>query len=208
MEKRSRCIAVTGAVLLHVGLLGGMWGAPKPTADSRSNSAPIEVRLLDASPVVPEGVAVMSTQTDGDPLARAPMSTSILASRRAEVSVPPQAKTDPYRSAAELDPPPVPLGEIEPEYPPTAGMQQGTVLLRLFIAVTGDVDRVEVVRADPPGVFDASAVAAFSKSKFSPGRYLGIAVRSQLTIAVDYTPINRGGAVSGQGGALGGNQRD
>ena len=35
-----------------------------------------------------------------------------------------------------------------------------------------------VVSATPEGLFEASAIAAFGKAKFSPGRYLGIPVRS------------------------------
>ncbi len=103
-----------------------------------------------------------------------------------------------YQSAAGLDPPPRPLQDIDPEYPATAQLQEGFVVLRLLISSSGDVDEVAVVRATPPGVFEASALAAFGKAKFSPGYFLGIPVKSQLLIQVDFTPINRGGAVSGQ----------
>lgn len=105
-----------------------------------------------------------------------------------------------YRAAADLDPPPRPLEEIQPEYPAAAGLQQGTVVLRLLINSSGEVDDVTVVDASPKGLFEASAIAAFGAAKFSPGRFLGVPVASQMTIAVDYTPTNRGGAVSGQSG--------
>lgn len=105
-----------------------------------------------------------------------------------------------YRAAADLDPPPRPLEEIQPEYPDSAGLQEGTVVLRLLINSSGEVDEVTVVDASPMGLFEASAVAAFRTAKFAPGRYRGVPVASQMKIAVDYTPTNRGGAISGQGG--------
>lgn len=96
-----------------------------------------------------------------------------------------------------LDPPPRPVSDIDPEYPTEAGLQEGTVVLRILIDASGKVDNVAVVRSNPRGVFDQSALAAFGNAKFSPGYFLGVPVKSQITIAVDYTPTNRGNAVSG-----------
>ena len=103
-----------------------------------------------------------------------------------------------YQGAKGLDPPPRPLQDIDPVYPEAAGLQEGVVVLRLLISSSGEVDEVAVVRATPPGLFDESALQAFRKARFSPGYFLGIPVRSQIFIEVGYTPINRGGAVSGQ----------
>lgn len=103
-----------------------------------------------------------------------------------------------YHAVAGLDSAPRALSNIDPEYPEEAGSIEGTVLLRLLISSTGEVDDVAVVTATPPGFFEASAMSAFSKAKFSPGYFLGIPVKSQLFIEVGYTPINRGTAVSGQ----------
>lgn len=96
-----------------------------------------------------------------------------------------------------LDPPPRPLTDIELTYPPGTEHQEGTVVLRLRIDETGRLDDVSVVRATLPGVFDAAAVAAFRAVRYAPGVYRGKPVKSQLLIAVDYTPTNRGSAVSG-----------
>jgi TonB family protein len=102
-----------------------------------------------------------------------------------------------YLSGLKLDPGPQPLHDIVPVYPDEANLREGYVVLRLLIGDTGDVDNVAVVRAYPRGLFEASAVAAFGSAKFSPGRVLGVAVKSQVTLQVDFTPINRGAAVSG-----------
>ena len=103
-----------------------------------------------------------------------------------------------YLPSGRLDPPPRPLQDIEPVYPPEAGFQSGQVVLRLLIGETGSVDRVDVVRATPPGLFDAAAREAFAAARFSPGRLAGIAVKCEMTIEVDFTPINRGSEVSGR----------
>lgn len=103
-----------------------------------------------------------------------------------------------YRAAG-LDPPPTPLHDIEPEYPTHQGLREGVVVLRLLINEKGIVDEAIVVRSFPPGVFESSAVVAFGSAKFSPGMFLGLPVKSQLTVEVEFMPTNRGAAVSGRG---------
>jgi TonB family protein len=101
-----------------------------------------------------------------------------------------------YAVASRLDPGPQLLEDVEPVYPAEAGLTEGSVVLRLLIGRAGTVDEVIVVRSLPKGVFDRSAVAAFSAARFSPGRMLGVPVKSQLTIEVHFTPVDRGGNVS------------
>jgi TonB family protein len=103
-----------------------------------------------------------------------------------------------YLFGAPLDPGPRPLGDIEPEYPESANLQEGTVVLRLLISETGIVDDVAVVRADPKGVFDDAALEAFRKARFSPGMVLSTPVKSQITVEVHFLPINRGARISGR----------
>ena len=101
-----------------------------------------------------------------------------------------------YLGSSRLDPGPQLLEDVEPVYPAEAGLSEGTVVLRLLIGRSGAVDEVTVVRSSPKGVFDRSAVAAFSAARFSPGKVLGVAVKSQLTIEVHFTPVDRGANVS------------
>jgi protein TonB len=93
---------------------------------------------------------------------------------------------------------PRPLNDIEPAYPDAADLRTGKVVLRLLIGETGHVDDVAVVRATPPGLFDASAIEAFSNARFSPGLAGGIAVKSQITVEVDFVPLNRLSRISGR----------
>lgn len=71
-------------------------------------------------------------------------------------------------------------------------------MLRLLIDETGHVDNVAVVRSSPKGLFEESALAAFGKAAFSPGMLLGVAVKSQWTVEVEFTPVNRGASVAGR----------
>jgi protein TonB len=158
--------------------------APRPSNAAAASKRPTEA----AAPSRPQSPPVAGHDAASD------------ASKNASKDTPDDALAAGYRSVAELDPPPRPLGDIDPEYPAAAGLQSGTVVLRLLIGENGAVDDVTVVSATPPGLFEASAIAAFGKALFSPGRFLGMPVKSQLKIAVDYTPVNRGSAVSGQGG--------
>jgi protein TonB len=64
----------------------------------------------------------------------------------------------------------------------------GRVVLRLFISAKGTVDRVSVVSAEPRGLFEKSAVAGFSKVRYDPGKKNGAAVRSKVTVEVNYNP--------------------
>lgn len=103
-----------------------------------------------------------------------------------------------YLGGSQLDPGPRPLDDIEPVFPAHAGQQQGSVVLRILVDEAGAVDNVAVVRSFPPGLFDRSAVDAFAAARFSPGRVLGVPVKSQITVEVEFTPFNRGAAVSGR----------
>lgn len=106
-------------------------------------------------------------------------------------SVPRQAgKASPgaqrYYRTRELDVVPGIMTRTNPEYPDMARVS-GKVLIRLFIDERGSVEHVAILRAEPPNVFDASARRAFLAARFTPGMKAGVAVKSQLTLQVDYT---------------------
>lgn len=113
----------------------------------------------------------------------------------AEPALPPAPE---YAFGVRLDPGPRPIGDIDPEYPESAHLQEGTVILRVLISETGAVDNVAVVSAAPKGLFEEAALEAFGKAKFSPGLALGTPVKSQITVEVHFLPINRGSRVSGR----------
>lgn len=93
-----------------------------------------------------------------------------------------------YYSAREIDVMPRALREIVPDYPEDADRQQlsGTVRLRLKLEADGRVSDIEVVNADPPGVFEDSAVKAFRDARFAPALKNGRPVRVWVMVPVEY----------------------
>jgi len=110
----------------------------------------------------------------------------------------PLAAAPDYAFGVRLDPGPRPLSDIEPDYPDMKYLREGIVVLRLLISEKGAVDNVAVVRAEPRGIFEQAAIEAFSKARFSPGLAAGTPVKSQITVEVQFMPINRGARVSGK----------
>ncbi len=145
--------------------------------------------------------------TLGPALPAAPAASPAPTAVTEELAAAPPAPTPPpglppapaYRGSAGLDSPPRPLGDIQPEYPPAAGQQVGRVVLRVLIDEHGHVDNVAVARAFPQGYFEAASIEAFAAAQFAPGTFLGVPVKSQMMVEVQFTPFNRGGTVSGRG---------
>jgi protein TonB len=93
-----------------------------------------------------------------------------------------------YHLPRELDVRPKLVSHVEPQYPEGAALRgvSGTVVVRLYIGESGKVDKVDIVRADPPGYFEASAAKAFGAARFTPGTKGGSAARAQMLIEVSF----------------------
>jgi len=90
--------------------------------------------------------------------------------------------------AKQVDAHPVALHPIKPVYP-EKGVElgvDGKVLLLLLIDEAGAVKEASVAEADPEGVFDESALAAFRNARFAPAQKNGRAVKSRVLIRVSY----------------------
>jgi protein TonB len=92
-----------------------------------------------------------------------------------------------YWPAAKLDVRPQIRTHVIPEYPKDlpAGVR-GRVVLELYIAPDGKLDRVRVSRAEPRGRFEQAAVKAFSAARFAPGMRKGKAVHCLVRIEVAF----------------------
>jgi TonB family protein len=77
-----------------------------------------------------------------------------------------------------------------PAYPKDAVDQKlgGKVILIVDVAADGSVSNVIVERAEPAGVFDASALVAVRKWKFTPAMKNGKAVASRVRVPVEFRP--------------------
>ncbi|MEA3588006.1 M56 family metallopeptidase [Pseudidiomarina sp. 1APP75-27a] len=67
-----------------------------------------------------------------------------------------------------------PIVRINPQYPAAAAKQglEGKVALRFSITAAGETDAIEVINAEPEGVFDSAAVRALEKWRYHP-RFAG-----------------------------------
>lgn len=92
-----------------------------------------------------------------------------------------------YWPAERLDVRPQIKTHVMPEYPADlpAGVR-GRVVLELFIAPDGKLDRIRVARSEPRGRFEQAALKAFSGARFTPGMRKGKAVPSLLRIEVTF----------------------
>jgi protein TonB len=159
-----------------------------PVARDRVAAAAPDARAASAP-----GASRAEARTDGQPVASLAPGTEGQAAGQRTLAAAPD-----YAFGAALDPGPRPLEAIEPDYPDVIHLREGVVVLRLLISATGHVDDVAVVRSAPQGVFEQAAVEAFAKARFSPGLAAGTPVKSQITVEVNFVPINRGARVSGR----------
>jgi len=121
---------------------------------------------------------------DGSPDA-APVTSVISAALLPEAAAQERPVAQRYYRSRELDVVPGIRTRVHPEYPHMAHVS-GKVTIRLYIDEHGTVEHVGILRAEPPGHFEASAQRAFLAARFTPGMKGGVPVKSQLTLQVDY----------------------
>jgi periplasmic protein TonB len=155
--------------------------AGAPSAGSTSG-------MLNVNTITPESRSDKSSQTaPANPkelLVPMPTASGKDAPASPGSPFPPLPPAPSYFVTSKLQIAPRPLTDVEPEFPDRVGKQNGVVTLRILINESGRVDDVAVVAASPIGVFEKSALAAWSQAKFAPGRIAGNAVKSQMTIEV------------------------
>lgn len=83
----------------------------------------------------------------------------------------------------------VPTTRIEPVYPPRAlraGIE-GMVTVEFTITTDGSVANIEVIKGEPPGVFDRAVVQAVSRWKFAPEIINGQPVEKRARQDIKFT---------------------
>jgi TonB family protein len=161
-SRLSRVLGTSLAVslALHASVLAAIApGAQQPGSQAPTASA-LQVRLAEAAKPVPPKPR---TARSGSPR---------------------------YLASSELDERAAPLELAPLVYPEKAYLNRipGTVRVRVFISRAGAVDRAEIVAASPAGHFEAAALEAVRRSRFSAGRKDGQAVPSQKVIEVSFEP--------------------
>lgn len=176
--------ALTASVILHgVGLYGLLvlpaGGGAAAGDHAAAINQPLQATLQPLSPVV-----LVENKATTAPPATDIESASSNPPSESQFTLPGLY----YFRLSEVDNPPAPLGDIIPD---TAawnqlGKREGYLVLRVFISETGTVDKVEVVQAQPPGVFDGMEVPVFSAARFAPAVKGGKPVRSQMVAEIRY----------------------
>jgi protein TonB len=98
-----------------------------------------------------------------------------------------------YYLARELDARPAPRNPVEPAYPNDAYLRDisGRVLVRLYIAESGAVEKAVIVQAEPPGYFEEAVQQAFRAARFTPAMKHGRPVKAQMVLEVRYDSPRR-----------------
>ena len=201
---------VAGSLLLHL-LLGLDWGFDSGRQSARAPTS-ITARLapVDASDPLVRGVLALAEVQDASspvPVEAAPADAPAQPLPQAALPPPgdavepmpqptpaaPQPGTERegatdlnWYTGRDLDRLPLPLGPIEPLYPINAQLRgvSGKVTLSVSIDPAGRVLDVSVVRAEPAGLFEDAARAAFRAATYSPGIKGGRAVHSRIQVTV------------------------
>ncbi len=209
---RRLALFVVASVLLHL-LLAIDWGFDSGRQPAQA-PASITARLAPAADPLVQGVLALAEARDGllempaeGTSGEAPAAAPVPAVDAAQAPLPrepvepvAEAPAAAPRTGAEregapdlnwyagrdLDVLPRPLGSIDPVFPLNAQLRgvSGKVTLSLSIDPAGRLVDVSVVRADPPGFFEESALAAFRAASYAPGIKGGRAVHSRIQTVV------------------------
>lgn len=166
-----------------------------------------------ASPPVPEVAAAAAASPPVAEVAAAAVANPPVPEVRAAAAASPPttvaaAASEPVsQSAPSVPPPSTPIaGDREvkalsrppPIYPAKARAQEveGWVKLSFTVTALGTTRDIQVVAAEPPGVFDAAATEAAARFRYSPRVRQGVAVdRPGVEIEITFSLVDRGGDV-------------
>lgn len=89
---------------------------------------------------------------------------------------------------AQVDSKPVALFRVKPVYPQNAMSRniKGRVTIKLLVDRDGTVKTVEVLAADPEGMFEDATVNAVSQWRFQPAKVQGSAVACWVKTSINY----------------------
>lgn len=91
-------------------------------------------------------------------------------------------------SLAAVDVKPRIMRQVEPAYPADARRHgiEGRVVARLLVAADGGVNKISIVSAKPPQIFEQAVITALEKWRFHPARYKGREVASWVMLPIRF----------------------
>jgi protein TonB len=185
-------IGILASALVHLALLVGF----APATPRFTQPTPLQVEIRRAPDAEPSGEIAIPQPSElaGPPAELAPPREP--APQPAPTAAGPEAlieaslPLDRYYGPREVDVRAEPLNEVDLVYPQVAyqNRTRGRVRLNIFINQDGAIDRVEVVEAIPPGIFEEAALTATNALRFSPATKWGRPVKSRKAIEVVFDP--------------------
>ncbi len=154
----------------------------------QGNSPPLIARLgaLESQPPAPpETSAVKSMVIAADEPSSSEPANPAVKDTPASVKNPGDIY---YFKASELERRPHPLERIEVPVPESAIALTGSVMLRLRISESGQVDDASIVMSTGITEFEEAALEVFSQARFRPGYRAKLPVRSEMLIEVTLQP--------------------
>lgn len=180
----TRRLAAGLALSAGVHLLAALSVGPRAgIAPAWPQSLQVDIRRADTSGAA-EPVPLPAAAQPQQALSAAPAAASGEALPQFTLPV------DRYFSAREVDVRAVQSNEVELVYPQPAYDQriEGKLTLRIFINEEGGIDRVTMLEATPPGMFEEATLAAARALRFEPALIDGRRVKSRKTIEVVFNP--------------------
>ena len=206
-------LTLAASLILHFALIFGLQIRAAPSSSHVSRV--IQARLVEApavaaaevttQPPEPESLVVEAQEAPlpsleppvPEPAAAAPpasVAAPEMSTRLPSIEVP-MIEDPTYYPALEVDVHPTALQLIQPLYPDGAASVNvaGSVVLLLLLDESGKVQELSVEEADPPGIFEQSALDAFRTARFSPAQRQGRVVKSKMRIKVTYelAPVDK-----------------
>ena len=200
---------IAPAVLFAVGvnallflLLPVLTNTRPPVADMSDPVSVNLVRIRPEEPPPPEEKEIPEVQIEEKQSARTDFAPDVFRPRIRQMDMPqitfdamPPLAAGPsdfgfanFFNAEDLDHPPRATFKAPPLYPYRAKRLevQGHVRVKFLVDETGAVDRVTILEAKPPGMFEDSVKATLQRWKFTPGKILGEPVASWVTTTIRF----------------------
>lgn len=182
------------ALVLFIG--GG--SAPPSVSIHQPVSMTVEIGYIEPEASVPLVVPGVEPQIEARQSAAEPVqistgrSTSGMDAAAREPAAERASHSDGYFRAHELDVRSEPINEVLLQYPQIPYLRRigGVVQFALYINAEGGLDRIEFIKADPPGMFEEAAWEAVKQLRFSPALKNGQRVKSEKIIDVVFDPYD------------------
>jgi len=172
------------SLLSHLLLVYAGLGIARPESPHQPATLTVEIKAVTEE--LPKPVTELPRKSASPPSHTKPAQHEIGSRPASAAPIP----LENYFHMSEVDLRAEPINEVLLRYPWPAYRRglSGTVRFRLFISAEGELDKVELLNAEPAGHFEEAALEAITKLRFNAARKNGRPVKSQKTIDVVFDP--------------------